>query len=192
MVPPTIDPTPHSLIERLQQPDDSRAWAQFVDLYTPLLISWIRKFRVPDADRADVIQDIFLALVRGLPAFCRDPNQRFRGYLFQVAKSKVIDRLRTRWQTHSPEQLPDELAGPTAEIEAFIDADYRNYLVRRAARVMQAEFEPATWQAFWAVVVEDRKPADVAAELGLSIESVYQAKSRLLRRLRRELDGLWD
>ena len=41
-------------------------------------------------------------------------------------------------------------------------------------------------------VVRDRPAADVAAELGISVNSVYLAKSRVLRRLREELAGLLD
>jgi hypothetical protein len=32
----------------------------------------------------------------------------------------------------------------------------------------------------------------VAAELGISVAAVYAAKSRVMRRLRQELDGLWE
>jgi RNA polymerase sigma-70 factor (ECF subfamily) len=53
-------------------------------------------------------------------------------------------------------------------------------------------FEQSTWQAFWLYVVEDRPPDDVAAELEMTVEAVYQAKSRVLRRLRRELDGMME
>jgi RNA polymerase sigma-70 factor (ECF subfamily) len=57
---------------------------------------------------------------------------------------------------------------------------------------MQAEFEATTWKACWAVVVEDRPAAQVATELGISPNAVYIARSRVLRRLRRELEGLLD
>ena len=72
------------------------------------------------------------------------------------------------------------------------EEEYRRYLVRRALGLMQAEFEPATWKACWEFVVHDRPAAEVAAELGLSVNAVYLAKSRVLRRLRAELRGLLD
>ena len=68
----------------------------------------------------------------------------------------------------------------------------REHLVHRAQQIMQADFEPATWQAFWKTVVEDQPAVEVAAELGLGIDAVYKYKSRVLRRLRQELDGLLD
>jgi RNA polymerase sigma-70 factor (ECF subfamily) len=49
-----------------------------------------------------------------------------------------------------------------------------------------------TWQACWEFVVRDRPAAAVAAELGITVNAVYLAKSRVLRRLREELQGLLD
>jgi RNA polymerase sigma-70 factor (ECF subfamily) len=81
-----------------------------------------------------------------------------------------------------------------APIEAafFEEEEYRQALVARALAMMQAEFQPATWRACWEFVVCDRPAAEVAAELGLSVNAVYLAKSRVLRRLRERLAGLLD
>jgi len=64
--------------------------------------------------------------------------------------------------------------------------------VGRALELMRADFQPVTWQACWEFVVRDRPAAEVAAELGITINTVYLAKSRVLRRLREELAGLLD
>ena len=57
-------------------------------------------------------------------------------------------------------------------------------------RLVQDEFEHRTWQAFEQTAAEGRSPVDVAAELGMSPGAVYIARSRVLKRLRAELDGL--
>ncbi len=85
----------------------------------------------------------------------------------------------------------DEPSGP-GDAEGAWEAEYRELLVARALELMQDEFQPATWKACWEVVVAGRPAAEVAAELGLTIGAVYAAKSRVLRRLRRELDGLLE
>jgi RNA polymerase sigma-70 factor, ECF subfamily len=59
--------------------------------------------------------------------------------------------------------------------------------VHRALEVVRAEFEPRTWDAFWQVAIDGQSPAETAAAMKLSLAAVYQAKSRVLRRLRREL-----
>ena len=57
---------------------------------------------------------------------------------------------------------------------------------------MKTEFQPTTWQACWEHVVTGRPAAAVAQQLGITVNAVYLAKSRVLRRLRQELEGLLD
>jgi RNA polymerase sigma-70 factor (ECF subfamily) len=77
-------------------------------------------------------------------------------------------------------------------VESFSETEYRRRLTRRALEIMQDEFQPATWKACWETVVGGRSAAEVAKDLGLTVNAVYLAKSRVLRRLREELDGLLD
>ena len=57
---------------------------------------------------------------------------------------------------------------------------------------MQAEFRPTTWKACWEHVVAGRAAAEVAAQLGITVNAVYLAKSHVLARLRQEMAGLLD
>lgn len=63
-------------------------------------------------------------------------------------------------------------------------------LARRALDLIRTDFTEQTWEVFWRVVMVGDKPAEIAAELGISVSSVYTAKSRVLTHLRRELEGL--
>jgi RNA polymerase sigma-70 factor (ECF subfamily) len=63
-------------------------------------------------------------------------------------------------------------------------------VARRALALLQGDFQPVTWQAFEQTVMHGRSPADVAAELGVAIGSVYTAKCRVTARLRQELGDL--
>ena len=83
-------------------------------------------------------------------------------------------------------ELPDDDDGADlSEGDAEVTALYR-----RALDQVRCQFEERTWRAFWKVAIEDRSPADVATELGLSPNGVRQAKSRVLRRLKEELGEL--
>ncbi|MCE9566392.1 MAG: hypothetical protein K8U57_30580 [Planctomycetes bacterium] len=63
----------------------------------------------------------------------------------------------------------------------------------RVIGVLQADFDPRIWQAFWAFAVEGRPAADIAKELGVAVDWVYRAaRLHVLPRLRRELDGFLD
>jgi RNA polymerase sigma-70 factor (ECF subfamily) len=185
--------TPVSLLERLRQPGEQAAWERFVKLYTPLLWQWVRRLGSHGQDADDVVQEVFTVLVQKMPEFQYDPDKRFRGWLWTVTANKVREKQR-RQQVAVPGAGQDalaEAAGPDGA-EAVSEAEYQQYVVRRALQLMQAEFQPTTWKAFWECVVTDRPGGEVAAELGLSIDAVYAAKSRVLRRLRQELAGLLD
>jgi RNA polymerase sigma-70 factor (ECF subfamily) len=72
------------------------------------------------------------------------------------------------------------------------EAEYRRHLVGRAMDILQTDFQPTTWNAFWQFVALGRPAQNVAADLGISENAVYIAKCRVLRRLRQELAGLTD
>jgi RNA polymerase sigma-70 factor (ECF subfamily) len=179
-----------SLLERLRQPADQGAWERFVDLYTPLLFQWARRAGLQETDAADLIQDVFQALLRKMPDFTYDRSGSFRAWLRTVLLNQWRTRLRRR--TELPLNEADSaLAEPDAQ-EAVTEKEYRDYLIGRALEVMRKDFQPATWQACWEHVACGRPAAEVAAEVGISVKAVYLAKARVLRRLREELQGLWD
>jgi RNA polymerase sigma-70 factor (ECF subfamily) len=183
--------TSPSLLQRLRTPGQADAWARFVQLYSPLIYYWGRRAGLQETDASDLVQEVFAVLLRKLPAFEYDGRRTFRGWLRVVTLNKWKEARRRRAAPTDAEADLADLSAP-AQAEALWDQEYRQHLVGRALEVMKADFQPATWQACWAHVVEGKPAAQVAAELNLSANAVYLATSRVLRRLRAELDGLWD
>jgi RNA polymerase sigma-70 factor (ECF subfamily) len=186
--------TPVSLLERLRDPAaEQAAWERFVQLYTPLLTHWARRLGLAGSEAADLVQDVFTLLVKKLPVFRYDPGQRFRGWLWTVTRNCGRARLRRCSVPSEPadvEELETSAEGDVAD--AIAAEEYRQYLTRRALELMQAEFQPATWKAFWEYVVQERPAAEVARELEITENAVYLAKGRVLRKLRSELEELLD
>jgi RNA polymerase sigma-70 factor (ECF subfamily) len=182
--------TPASLLERLRDPGQSEAWSRFVELYTPLLYTWARRLGVSPAEAGDLIQEVYLGLLQALPGFRYDPRHSFRAWLWTVTLNKWRQQ-RRRQPVAGADLAAHEPAVPDP-LEAYEEAEYRQYLVQRALQLMRTDFQPNTWQAFWEVAAEGRPAADVAAELGLTTKAVYLAKARVMGRLRQELDGLLE
>lgn len=182
-----------NLLERVRQRTDAAAWDRFVRLYTPFLFYCCRRSGLDDHGAADAVQDVFVVLLDKLPSFQYAQDGSFRGWLQTVTMNKCRERQRRRTEqgqggtTTKMGQVVDD----GAAVEPWV-TEYRQFLVSRALEIMQAEFEPKTWQACWQTTVEDRPVAVVAAELGLSVNAVYVARSRVLRRLREELRELLD
>ena len=182
-----------SLLKRVRQADDQAAWTRFVDLYAPLIFDWGRRCGLTEADSADLSQDVLMQLLAELPKFDYSPARgRFRGWLRTVTVNMCRERQRRKniVATASGEGL-NEFADKNLD-QTFWQHEYRQKVVARALQLMQTDFEPRVWQAAWKQIVDEQKPADVAVELDISVASVYQARSRVLRQLREQLQYLVD
>jgi RNA polymerase sigma-70 factor (ECF subfamily) len=187
--------TRQSLIVKLRDPADSGAWSEFVALYEPLVYRLARRKGLQDADAKDICQEVFRAVAGAVDRW--DPDRgSFRGWISRIARNLLINFL-TRGSQHfrgsgatSVQELLEAHPAEDPWATALFDHEYKRQLFQLAAAAVKGEFTPATWQAFWQTVVEDRQPKAVAAELGLSLGSVYVARSRVLARIRRRVQGL--
>jgi len=178
-----------TLLQRLREQPAADTWTRFVRLYTPLLLHWARRLGLQEPDAADLVQDVLLHLVRRLPEFQYQPGRSFRGWM----RTLLMNKWRDRPHRDPPAPLDSDVQPLVpSEAEVLEEREYRLYVLGQALRLMQADFEPATWQACWETVVAGRPAAEVAAELGLTVNAVYLAKTRVLSRLRRDLESLID
>ena len=167
------------------------AWTRLVDLFGPVVYRWCRVSGVAPEDAADVVQEVFAAVAAHVGDFQRrDGNGGFTAWLATITRNKIRDHFRhnsprARGGTDARERL-EQLPEP---IEPSDVAEADRGLPRRGLELVRAEFENRTWEAFWRATVDGHAPADIAEELGMSVAAVYQAKSRVLRRLRQELGG---
>ena len=58
------------------------------------------------------------------------------------------------------------MIGDSGPSDPATDREEEGLLFRRATELMRAEFEERTWQAFWMVVIDSRRAAEVASQLG--------------------------
>jgi RNA polymerase sigma-70 factor (ECF subfamily) len=189
--PPVTRP---SLLIRIRDQGDQEAWRQFVDLYAPLIYGLARRRGLQDADAADLTQDVFRTLAQRQIDY-RAERGSFRGWLYTVARNRINDFLDGRRRREqgsgdtSAMQALNEQPARDDEAECW-DREYEQRMFHCAAEQVRGEFAETTWQAFWRVAVEGESPEDVARALQMSVGSVYVAKSRVLTRLRREIQEI--
>ncbi len=102
-----------TLLDRVRDWRNHRAWAEFHDRYDPLLHRWCSRFSF-DADTADELcQRIWVELMARMRSFRYDPSRGFRRWLWRLFHSRAIDLLRSRrvMQWHSYEGLPFDPPG---------------------------------------------------------------------------------
>ena len=184
--------TQSSLLVRLRSADDSEAWSRFVRLYTPLLLHWTGQLGIEINQRFDVCQEVFLVLLDRSSWLARERPASFRGWLRSVTRNKCRDHLRKLQRKSEPQLLEQIEATQPDSLTLLSDQEYCEHVAKEALRLMQDSFSEVTWRACWENVVAGRPAADVARELGISVNAVYLARGRVLKRLREELEGLWD
>ena len=172
------------------------AWQRLVELYSPLIDLWCRRFQLQQADTADIRQEVFLAVRRKIGDFHRESaTDSFRGWLRTITRNKINDLGRRRRSQPEGTGVGDQLEQTAAQV-AQEDGDDTTaegrILYRRALALIQQDFEDCTWRAFWGVVIDGRSATAVALDLGVSVNVVYLAKSRVLKRLREEFTVLLD
>ena len=192
-----MNTTSESLLFRLQHTEedgqaiDQLAWETFVGLYTPLMFYWARKAGLKQSDAADLVQDVLAIVFRRLPDLKYDRQGSFRGWLRTITLNQFRDRRRKRSlpiSDASQSQIAESVSVP--EAESIWDLDYGRMLLKQAMDQMECDFEPATWLALLAVMKEKLSVNQAAEKFEISVWTVYSARSRLIRRLREQLEGM--
>jgi len=191
----TVETTRPSLLVRIRDLRDELAWSEFAQLYTPLIYRFARQSGLQDADASLVTQDVLVTVARTIHRFEYDrQNGSFRGWLKVVTRSRLSDFLRAQGRHAQGSgdtgmlQLMDEQPDPSQP--DLWEREYRRSLFEWAADRIRCDFEDTTWQAFWQTSVDGVETKTVGEKLGLSVGAVYIARSRVLARLRLEIQNV--
>src|ERR1700692_4915726 len=89
---PDAPATRPSLLLRLRDLQDQQAWAQFVEVYAPLIYGYVRKRGLQDADAADLTQACLRQVAVRVGTLEYDPRcDSFRGWLFTIVRNRLRD-----------------------------------------------------------------------------------------------------
>jgi RNA polymerase sigma-70 factor (ECF subfamily) len=186
--------TPPSLLHRLREaPQDADAWGRFDSIYRPLLTAWLRRQGPQAHDVDNLVQEILTCVVRELPRFRYEPARgHFRGWLRQV----MVNRLREFWRARQRERsfvgpLIDQLQDATSDLSRRWDREHDQHVLSVLLARLEPDFTPASWEVFRRLQAGE-EPAAVSAALGMPLNAVYLARSRILRRLREAAQELID
>ena len=179
---------------------EPEAWMRIVQVFSPIVYRWARQAGLNDADSADVVQDVFTSLARNISSFERQKEKAsFRSWLATITRNRVRDYFRKKGKradgfggTAGLEKLNNIPHQPDdQQLEHSISlASLDKRLPDRVLEIVKSDCNPKTWQAFWDTTIKGDAAADVAARLEMNISSVYQARSRILRRLRKRIAEL--
>jgi RNA polymerase sigma-70 factor (ECF subfamily) len=193
-----MEETRPSLLIRAQAGDEG-AWEDLCQLYRPLIVGWLHRQAVPARDVDDLVQEIFLRVVRGLPSFSHSGRRgAFRSWLRTIAFNESCDYWKSparRAVAHggdAPAAALAMLEDPDSPLNRYWAEEHDRYVLRCLLELADLELEPTGLRAFRRMALEGASGAETASELGISLAAVYTARSRVLRRLRELAEGLLD
>jgi RNA polymerase sigma factor (sigma-70 family) len=187
-----------TLLARIKDGRDAEAWREFLSLYGPVVYGFARNRGLQDADAADLMQEVLRSVARNAEKMEYDPKRgTFRGWLYTVTRNKIYNfltgqknRPRASGDSGTHERLDAVPDTHEADPDAQWETEYRRQLSAKAMERVKHEFQPATWEAFWGTAVDGKPAADVGKTLKMSTGAVYVAKSRVIARLRDEVQRL--
>jgi RNA polymerase sigma factor (sigma-70 family) len=188
-----------SVIRGASDPRNTEAWDRFHAAYRPLLRRYVFArsrnlgLRWGEGEVEEVVQDVFIKLFRRLPTFVHEPTKgRFRTYLHRVVINAISERggprrAGTRATGGDDLDLTNIPDRPEPDDDGWI-AEYRRGILAAVLPEVRAKVEPVNsnkWASFERHVLGHRPAAEVAAELGIKPNLVYQNASRVLADVRR-------
>jgi RNA polymerase sigma-70 factor (ECF subfamily) len=191
-----------SLIEQAKA-NEPVAWELVFTLYAPLIKRWARSEGVNCPFELDnVCQEVFAKIVKYLSSFQRHDNGgSFRGWLRVITRNHICtQRLGkpplktvggTEWNLRL-NQIPFNTHSVNSMLDSVEDADLaeRTLVFRRIINWIETNYTDAQQIAFRRVVIDERPAREVAEELNLTPNVVYQIKSRILARIRQVFSDL--
>ena len=192
-----MNETSLSLLHQLRHSPDSDAWERLHRIYAPLIQKWLIRYDMQESDADDVAQEVLLAVSKDIESF----NHNGRAGAFRAwVKGILVNRLREFWRRRDRHaktaggsdmnQRLAELDDPASQITVIWNQDHDQHVLRELLAIVRPHFEQTTWIAFCRTMFEGAKPQVVADELGISLNAVVISKSRVIKRLRQEADGL--
>jgi len=178
-------------------PEQDQPISDVVERERSRLRNFIRR-RVPDPrDAEDILQEVFYELVEANRLLM--PIEHVTGWLFRVARNRIIDLFRTKRPESFSDavvsdedddrlQLEDLLPSPDAGPEAL----YARHVLLDAVESAIDELPKEQREVFVAHELEGRSFKEMAAETGVSVNTLLSRKRYAVRHLRERLQGVFD
>lgn len=183
-----MNTTRASLLIRIKDPRDTEAWAQFHDLYAPLIYRYARGRWLGREDAEDVRSKCYEAIVRQIKTFDYEKAKGgFKAWLRTMVDRRVIDLFRKKREQRADSGALRQLESNQPSPEEIWEKQWRNQHLKYCVEQLRSEVSQRTFEAFSMIVIEGRPVAEVCDELGPTPNQIYKAKARMLRRVRKKM-----
>jgi len=212
---PSFDPIPtrHSLLNRLKDWGDQSSWQDFFDTYWQLIYNVAIKAGLSDAEAQEVVQETVIAVARKIGEFKADPaHGSFSAWLMQLTRWRIADQWRKRGRvgvhasacppmqgiqgtlkrelqrddtdaTDLVERIPDPAS---MALDAVWREEWEKHVMTVALERVKRQVSPRQFQMFDLHVQQKLSVQETARTLQASVASVYMARHRVARLVKKE------
>jgi len=196
--------TRKSLIARLDNWEDRKAWDEFYQTYWRLIYSVAIKAGLRNDEAFDVVQETILSIAKQSKRHLYDPKQgSFKTWLMNMTRWRINDQFRKRkkdtamavgdWEEDRKTAVIERFEDPKGEVlERLWDVEWKKNIADAALARVKAKVSPKQYQIFDYYVVKQWDAKRVQEHLGVSMAQVYLAKHRVGAVLKRELARLQE
>lgn len=190
---PTLNTTRASLIARVKDPRDTAAWAEFHELYSPLLYRYARARGLGHEDAEDVRAACYESIVRQIAGFEYDKAKGgFKAWLRTLVNRRVADLLRKRREPIAESRELAELPAREPPPEELWDEHWRQQHLKFCVAQTRGDVPEQTFEAFRLLVEDDCSVPEVCERLGINANQVYKAKARVLELVRERMATMYS
>jgi RNA polymerase sigma-70 factor (ECF subfamily) len=189
--------TTATVLQQLRDYENREAWGSFSERFRRPVVSFAKSMGLAPADAEDVAQESMLAFAEAYRKGSYDPAKgRLSKFLFGIAYRQSLKYRRGGAPGAGGGKLAQVESGFWSEVSddethasGVWDTQWEASVLDDCLRQVRVEFEQVTFRAFDLVVREEKQPAEAAELLGITIKSVYNAKHRVLKRVRELRDS---
>lgn len=175
--------THQTLLKRLSSGQDLDAWSEFSRRYGPLIRGMARRQGLQAADCDEIVQEVLSSLVKAMETFEYDPAKgKFRGYLKTITVRAIMAKRKETSPALASGNIEDSATMET-DLDRAWENEWRQYHLRIAMETVSREFNPLDRAVFDAYAIRGQPAAATSEIFEVSVDQVYQAKSRILKRL---------
>lgn len=181
--------TTSTILASLRDFNNQAAWDRFVSRFRTPILRFARSIGLTENDADDVAQETLVAFAQQYREGAFDPNRgRLGSWLLGIAYRKAL--VERRGKLRRPVAMGSAVARAIDEdpdsssLSAIWDREWEESLLEQCLVQVRREVKPETFKAFELAVREAMPAPRVAELLGVEIKLVYNAKHRILQRVR--------
>ena len=177
--------TPHSTLLAGMKNGDDVSWYQFRDTYRPLIFHCASQCGLPASGFPALEQDVLVAFFKASEKFEYNPEKgRFRTYLGCLFRHCIAQQKRKLAESDQLAEFGQDDFQDDAFDERW-EKEWKRHVFWCAMKQVRRELPRKTVDVFERCDLKGEAPAAVAADMNISLATVYNYRSGVLARLRK-------